>query len=1047
MTRYYNDTHYSGNGLPPHRQSVAVRIVKWVVGIVIALVVVAAALFIGLRIYLSPQHITRLIEEKAGEYLDAEVSLKGMDYSLFRHFPWLKVEVDSLTVVSKSLERLPAGIRDRLPSFSDSLLSVDYMSLKVNIKDLLDKELNLKDIHIEHPTVNLVVADDSTANFMIVPEMPEKMKMPKIKLGEMDVEAPVVLTFFSLHDSTDVKADVDRLTLIKKDKKRLQLDLASTFSGHYREIALPQPVPLQLTATAKGKLPLPEVTIDTLTVSLPGLEVGLSGEISPEKKNIVTVESGALQIKSDDLFAVIEGLPEAIKEKITLPAGLSGTLPFILSCRLNQPYEIDLNSLPEISVASLPAYALEAEIDDASLRLTPAGEKPLYADNLYLHMESAMDPDDPEGAFVKLTGFKMKGEGVDIEADATLSNPFGARQQVEGNVKFSSSLMKTLSYLMPGQLLNLKGHLDGDLTFSGEATELGKEGVKDLKLKGKMASKSLGITTGEGTPPLQLTGMESDFNVYMPKYPTENYQGAFIDLGFTAQEAMAGTINGSFTRLQGVDYHLSVDGSVASGMSPDGDMLLKLKALQARDNGMEFNAKEMSVTSRAHLLTSPKSSSAPYQMKLTAAEQEIESKTAHTPLTLTYQGGGMLQTILNLLDLQADVAIQSGSLTIPSYLYPFSFSNMTFSTDLDRLSAAVGQLKIGRTSLSGSCVMHGVGDFFTSYSPVILKADASLNFSDVDINQLSWGYYGAALKAGNDSVFDVAALKPFTASDSVCVLIPRNIEANINLSAKRAEYMQYSFSPLQTAIIIKDGDATLSRLTVGAPYTTLAVDWTYSTKNLTDIHMDLKADVDKFSFKPFFGVFPQVTAKAAELNNLSGEITAHIDCSFLMYPTMFLNAPSLTAKFDIRGNNLEFARHGRVEHITHLMLIKGDGPIRLANLDITGSFHDNLLQVNPFKISFDDYRLSFGGLNNMQGELYYHLALEKSPFHLPFGVNLEGTFKHPEVRFGGTSTDGKLAEKIAEGLEWNPDVNIMASLKHGWLLFTGEAAKYAQKNE
>ena len=126
------------------------------------------------------------------------------------------------------------------------------------------------------------------------------------------------------------------------------------------------------------------------------------------------------------------------------------------------------------------------------------------------------------------------------------------------------------------------------------------------------------------------------------------------------------------------------------------------------------------------------------------------------------------------------------------------------------------------------------------------------------------------------------------------------------------------------------------------------------------------------------------------------------------------------------------------------MLIPGSEPIHIQNLDITGGFHDNLLQINPFKIRFEDYQLEIGGVNNTAGDMYYHIALEKSPFHLPFGVSLLGKFGHPEIRLGGTHINDYKAEMVSMNPDAKLNINIMAYLKHGWLLFVQEAAKYEE---
>ena len=98
--------------------------------------------------------------------------------------------------------------------------------------------------------------------------------------------------------------------------------------------------------------------------------------------------------------------------------------------------------------------------------------------------------------------------------------------------------------------------------------------------------------------------------------------------------------------------------------------------------------------------------------------------------------------------------------------------------------------------------------------------------------------------------------------------------------------------------------------------------------------------------------------------------------------------------------------------------------------------------LDPFKLEFDDDRIGIAGVNNLQGEMYYHVALEKSPFHLPFAVNLVGKYTHPEVRFGGTEIKDGRERIISADLMSTADINIMAWLRRGWQMFIYEAAKY-----
>ena len=182
------------------------------------------------------------------------------------------------------------------------------------------------------------------------------------------------------------------------------------------------------------------------------------------------------------------------------------------------------------------------------------------------------------------------------------------------------------------------------------------------------------------------------------------------------------------------------------------------------------------------------------------------------------------------------------------------------------------------------------------------------------------------------------------------------------------------------------------------------------------------------------------------MQSLHGTLSANAKGSFKMFPDMFVNAPSMQARADVKGTGLEFDRtDDKIRHISHLMLIRGDSPLKIDGLDIHAQFLDNMLRVMPFTLSAGPYRVMLAGVNNLQGEIYYHAGLMHSPFHLPFGINLVGDWRHPFLRFGGKELKDGREREIASNLKDDVEVNIMQRLKHGWLEFVALAAKYDAK--
>lgn len=1047
MSKYYNNTNYGDSSLKKSRRKnpwiICLKVFCWCIGILVILA--AIALWI-VSDYVSPKHITELIEKESSKYLDADIKIGKLDYKIFHSYPWLEFEVDSLIVISKSLDNVGKDITDSLPANSDLLAEVSMIKGQVNIHSLLHHKLNLRGIEIDQPKINIVMVNDSVTNFNIAKHIPHNTKIPEIDLQEIRILPPMEMNFFSLEKNVEAAVELESFFLAQDHNKNYTVGFDGIVNGRYRNFHLPSKLPVKFNTGIHCDLSSFAIKLNNLSLSVAGLAVEANGELMAGK-NGIDFNKADINVRIEDFFTLITYLPKELLELISLPEGLSGILPVNFSLLLKSPYHLNPNNL-NISIEELPELNATLKIEDANLAfLPPKGEK-VEANDIYLEAYCDFDPKNIDETDIFIREIRVRGEGVDLNGEASLNNLLAEEQYFNGNFNFSTPLTESLSYLVPKSSVGIKGLLKGSVEFSGKSKELGKEGFSDLDVKGDLLCHALNVKSSS-LGNVKVNNLKSAYHARIPQYPLNNYAGTKLKFDFTA-DTLSSFSAGVMVLLSDLKMNLDAMDTVSGTPDPTGDLLVKVGKISIKEGATSFNGVNLSLETSGSLNSNPASSNYTTVTSTTPGDDAlIASKVSHTPLVLEYSGGGILQTAMNLLNLDLDISLEKGNFKSPSYLLPVDIEGLGLSTNLNHWAFSASDITLGKTSFSIGGELDGLKPFMTSYSATPLKTSADIDFINVDINELSWGYYGALLAQGmkKDSVFYAPPVEPFTSSDSVCVAIPRNIDATVRLRAQSAEYMQYRFSPLSTDIIVKNGVATLSKLTVGAPYCTAIVDWTYSTASLSNIFMNLKADVKNFAFSPFYNVFPSLVSKSHEIKDFTGVVNADIDCNFLMYPNMFMDSESLRASFNIKASELKFARKGKIERITHLMLIEGDQPIEIQNINITGGFHDNLLQINPFKIAFDGYQLECAGVNNTAGNMYYHLALEKSPFHLPFGVSLIGKFKHPEVRLGGTHIDDYRAEMVSQDPASNLNINIMAYLKHGWLLFVQEAAKFKEEEE
>lgn len=954
---------------------------------------------IALDLWLTPKRISEIIDREASKYLDADLKTGDVSYTLWSSFPDLSVNVDSITVTSRSLSPLSQEVKKELPPDAARLFSARSISASLNLRKALSGDIDVKDITVSHPEIKIVIANDSVNNFSILQENIGKPDMKSVKIGKIELIDPTVIDFADLTTGTRMKADINRLRI--SDLKMTQNGilslnsyLESDISGKAGMYELPRAVKL----TAEGTVTV-GMTPATLSVSNYKIRVDddLCAVISSDIITAPEPEISKLDanISATDIMAYLPFIPEEIIGKLGNASqylkGISG-LAINLDFSLDSPYRIKSREFP----------ALTGDIYLSS----PLVSVPLPG------MSAVSIKDMKVDAGVNLTrnmgassSFKLRNcsfiasDGVALSLSGSIDSLFAANPMAKGDLVCDADLSRLDRSILPSSKMSVTGILKGDAHIECLLSSLANPSPQKMNATGVFNSSSLTLRDPSSGLNAAVSGLVIDLNMAADKSTGKTTGGASVKA-----DALKAASKGNGITASGVD--LSLDGNLRS---------------------IPYSAPTFSLNPTS------------------ASDSILAAEISHTPLYLTPALPPMLQTILGMADINANLSVASASFKTPSYPAVNTLSGLRLSTNTDTLSFSSSSLASGPTQGKIKGKVSNLRAFLTSSSPVPLNIGLEASFSDVDINRLAATYYkGVASLSGEKPDYTVAPLGKMTASDSVCVAIPRNLNANVILKADKAEYMQFAFSPLSTVITLKDGVARLGNLSIGSPFGTAILDWTYNTRDLQKIGMDISLDTEGFSFNKLLAAVPQLKESSPDLADIKGTLSTKVRGSFLMFPSMFLNAPSITASLRVQGDSIMLLRdHKKIRKITNLMMIKGDGPVPVTGLDLQAIVHDNLVELKPFTVDAGGYKVLLGGANNLSGQMYYHAGLLRTPFRLPFGVNIEGTFKHPELRFGGRWIKDSDEERFESNLSDNIDVNIMRQLSHGWLQFVAAAAKYS----
>ncbi len=998
MLKNQNDNTTPDDGTVAKRRSPAAKILKAsciTIGSLILLAVIAIA---GISLWLTPQRLTRLVNEEGSKYLNADIQAGTIDYTFWSSFPSLRIHTDSLRIVSRSLHGLPAEVRKKLPDNADLLLTTGAIEGSLNVIKALSGNIELSDVSIGDPRVNIVTVNDSVNNFSILPSGFKKPRITKISAGAVRIVAPAIIDFFDLASASSGRADV-KYALIKPVKEKADsycLKLTAGINGKYGKIKLPRTLPLALSCNVTlGFEPL-RVATDNFSLDMAGLKTVAKAMVVSGKNT--TIEKLNADISIPDVMHVLENVPTEILSSVKgLPEMLTDVSKFPLNLRVNlhAPYSLQSKGLPDAGIT--------AKVNGAALSLPVPGYKPVDISDL--NVDAVLLSTGGNGLASTLSirncSFTASG-GMEFKIKGSVDSLLGKSPSIKADLICDADLEKVDKRFLPSSSMKISGDLKATTHIDALLSELNAPSLKKMKVKGEFQ-----------TPLLTIKDASAKINASL--------SGVKLAYGLNAGQ---------------------------NGAGANGRVLLKAKGIESESDGTTVGINGLALDMTGVLRSSPFSISSVSPHPSSLEDSILSKEIKHTPLYLVATIPSMLQTGLTMADLKADLKADSGSFHTAAYPLVNRLSGLHLSTDADSLVIYNADVVSGNTSarIKGNIAHLRPFLLAATQTPLALNLDA--DFNNVDINELCGTYYrGQEATSGQRANYAVAPLGKPTASDSVCVAIPRNIVADLNLHSEKAEYMQYRFEPLSTEITVKNGMATIGKLTVGSSFCTACLDWTYSTSDLNDIYMQLGLDVDDFNVKNFFKEFPQLSEGTPELEAINGVLDARADGKFLMFPDMSVNAPSMEAKVTLNGDSVEIGRDDdKMKHITHLMLIKGDGPIAVQDFEIHGNFHDNLLQFEPFVLDLGSYKVLLAGVNNLQGNIYYHAGLLKSPFRLPFGVNIVGNFHHPAIRFGGRWVKDGREREIASELNDNVHVNIMRQLRHGWLEFVALAAKYDAGN-
>ncbi len=1008
---------------------------RWVKIILLSFIGLLVALTVALQAILKSDFLKEKLLEAASGYVDAALEVSELDFGLLRTYPDVEARFCGLSVTC------PPPRPDA--SVCDTLLRADTVILRLNLPALSAGRIDVRRAHLNGVRLYARRYDSLSVNWdvLALPENPEdradtvRAEFPRVNVREFSLGPDCLLVLDDLPSSMSVRVSPGSVRL-------------SGRIGPGRRAPRVSGISLSVDSLKAGLVS----GTDSLDYTLAGLRVEQTGRGSfslaaESRADLSSADFGSMAVPFNlDGELAYAFLPEGL--------GVSASgLSVYLAC---MPFFLDGSVLLGDGYADMDASLslVECRLEDV-LHDYAAGFDPYAAS---FGTDAVLSADFTAKGRLGGGSLPEFSACVRIPQSHTEYLPDGSTLDLEADVDMELSAGRMLT----ADIHTFKASVDGiDLDLGGSADDLLGEdplfsvearACADIGRLGRFIPESLGLRKAEGRIELDLSASTRRSNL-----SDFRFRNAYID----------GTLHAGTLSVATDSADLSAFNALVSLKSePDGlGVELDFDSLYF-NSGRDVIARVRNIHNSAGIVKAESRGTAVPRMSVSTESDMIFLKLGNARYGVSGAGisasaqrrvqarrdgrpgrggvrdrrrGRAVRAVRDFARRDRDFAAADIDISLDSsvvrYLRNWSLSGhikadagMMASRELPlrtRLTALHADFDDERIVLDTLGVRCGTSDFNMSGTVTGVKralmrrsrigADLFLNSERININEMvAASLIGSRDEASVDPsveldesfVTDTLADASIDIEDLPLLIVPGNVDARVRLNAGKVDFLEPEIGPVISGIRIKDRTMQLTGTDIFADFGHIYADAFYSTRSKRDISAGVNLDLDSMQVDRVIGLLPIVDSLMPALKTFEGNVSCEISATTQLDSNMNVVIPTLDGVLRVRGKDMKLYSDGRFGKLADMLLFGKTGVMNIDNLSADAIVHDSRLEVFPFDLGIDRFKLALQGSQGFDKSMQYHVSVLKSPLLLRFGIDIYGTLDNWKMSLGRARLSG-----------------------------------------
>lgn len=1025
-------------------KKIILTIVLVLLGIVFLLPIIA---FGVLRwAVLAPEKLTPLVTQEANAYLnDARLECDEVELTYFETYPYFGVKLINGRIINET-DSLPC---DTLVSFKRTIVAINPTYI------FNSKRIAVELFFIDTPRFYGYIAPDGKANWDIVqstdttaqdttqqqPLPPIDLKKVRIKSGRLvyddrqqDLYTEVNGFYLNLKGSFANQDSENGVRLETGSSSILFDSPAYTLSNHLR---------MDFKSELSWTYMMREITLKDAELRVNDLPFKASGSIKRREAGQPSLVDLGFNLNILDLNEILHFIPEQyLKNRDKMAA----TGSILLEGKIQG----------EVGDSIVPSLDLCCKIDNGSYHVEGVQQG---IDSLRMDVDLAFNGPCPDSSFVKVEELVVKGRNISLDVKGSAYNLFdnpAIRSKIKGNVNLTQ-LAK--DFLNPDTII-LEGEMSADLTTAFTVNDLLDSNMSKVEADGALNIERFkatspvfgldayiaGLSLKAGSAKKESRYMQTDellasnlqIDTLNIQYK-ENINSRISHLELRVNTAR----NIDTTAVIPVTTWMTI-GQLRSKLPDSTWLVLKNTTL---DGGIKASANNKRIPKAGFRLrmdtlkyfmvaarTGAVLSNSQFTLEALpyrdAVKQRLEQSARNRRRAAIRQASARGQrdttavadtsaTSRLLRRWEARGKINFDKLRLFSRYFPIPMymegTNVEYNTN--RITLKDARLHLGKSDLRLNGQLSQLRA--AALRGGTLKGKLTVQSDLIDCNQLLLAMNRGARFAEADekapasfNTDSITALEyqnmEIGAQDTLrtdtttqLMIIPKFLDLSLRTDAKRIQFKDLELENVVGEVVVRDQVLNLSELRMNSNIGDGSLTMVYSTPDEAHASMGLELGLNKILVNKLIDLFPSMDTLVPMLRSFEGVVDCQITATCQTDSTMSVLLPTLNASCFMRGKDMVLLDGETFAEISKTLMFKNKKRNLIDSIAVDLAIKDSKIEVFPFLVEMDRYKVAVGGTHNMDMTFDYHLSVLKSPVPFKLGIDITGNlddFKFKIVR-------------------------------------------------